>query len=80
MVAVDSIRMMDPQFEGQTKSKLGNTNIKGMVEQLVGEKLGYYLEENPRIAKKVVGKALEASRAREADSSERASFWPGFLV
>ena len=66
LTAVISVKLPQPQFEGQTKSKLGNTNIKGMVEQLVGEKLGYFLEENPRIAKKVVGKALEASRAREA--------------
>ena len=66
LTAVVSVKLPQPQFEGQTKSKLGNTNIKGMVEQLLGEKLGYYLEENPRVAKKVVGKALEASRAREA--------------
>jgi len=66
LTAVISVKLPQPQFEGQTKSKLGNTNIKGMVEQLVGEKLGYYLEENPRVAKKIVGKTLEAARAREA--------------
>ncbi len=66
LTAVISVKLPQPQFEGQTKGKLGNTNIKGMVEQLVGEKLSYYLEENPRIAKKIIGKALEASRAREA--------------
>jgi DNA gyrase subunit B len=66
LTAVVSVKLPQPQFEGQTKSKLGNTNIKGMVEQLLGEKLNYYLEENPQVAKKVVGKALEASRAREA--------------
>jgi len=66
LTAVISVKLPQPQFEGQTKSKLGNTNIKGIVEQLVGEKLGYYLEENPRVAKKIVGKALEAARAREA--------------
>jgi DNA gyrase subunit B len=66
LTAVISVKLPQPQFEGQTKSKLGNTNIKGMVEQLIGEKLAYYLEENPRVAKKIVGKALEASRAREA--------------
>ncbi len=66
LTAVISVKLPQPQFEGQTKGKLGNTNIKGMVEQLVGEKLGYYLEENPRVGKKIIGKALEASRAREA--------------
>jgi DNA gyrase subunit B len=66
LTAVISVKLPQPQFEGQTKSKLGNTNIKGIVEQLVGEKLAYYLEENPRVAKKIVSKALEASRAREA--------------
>ena len=66
LTAVISVKLPQPQFEGQTKSKLGNTNIKGIVEQLVGEKLGYYLEENPRVAKKIVDKAMEASRAREA--------------
>lgn len=66
LTTVISVKLPQPQFEGQTKSKLGNTNIKGMVEQLVGEKLGYYLEENPKVAKKIAGKALEAARAREA--------------
>ena len=66
LTAVISVKLPQPQFEGQTKSKLGNTNIKGMVEQMVGEKLGYYCEENPAVAKKIVTKALEASRAREA--------------
>ena len=66
LTAVIAIKISQPQFEGQTKSKLGNTNIKGMVEQLVGEKLGYYLEENPAVAKKIVTKSLEAARAREA--------------
>lgn len=66
LTAVISVKLPQPQFEGQTKSKLGNTNIKGMVEQLVGEKLGYYLEENPAVAKKIINKSLEAARAREA--------------
>ena len=66
LTAVISVKLPQPQFEGQTKTKLGNTNIKGMVEQLVGEKLSYYLEENPKVAKKIAGKGLEAARAREA--------------
>ncbi len=66
LTAVISVKLPQPQFEGQTKSKLGNTFVKGMVEQLVGEKLGYYLEENPAVAKKIVSKSLEAARAREA--------------
>lgn len=66
LTAVISVKLPQPQFEGQTKTKLGNTNIKGIVEQLLGEKLSYFLEENPKVAKKIVGKALEAARAREA--------------
>jgi DNA gyrase subunit B len=64
--AVVSIKMRDPQFEGQTKSKLGNSEVKGVVESFVNEKLGAFLEENPGVGKQVCGKALEAARAREA--------------
>ncbi len=66
LTAVISVKLPQPQFEGQTKSKLGNTFVKGIVEQLVGEKLGYYLEENPAVSKKIISKSLEAARAREA--------------
>jgi DNA gyrase subunit B len=66
LVAVISIRLPNPQFEGQTKTKLGNSDVKGLVEQLVNEKLGSYLEEDPRVAKKIAAKVTEASRAREA--------------
>ncbi|MBU0513192.1 MAG: DNA gyrase subunit B, partial [Proteobacteria bacterium] len=66
LVAVISIRLPNPQFEGQTKTKLGNSDVKGLVEQMVNEKLGSYLEEDPRVAKKIAAKATEASRAREA--------------
>ncbi len=66
LVAVISIRLPNPQFEGQTKTKLGNSDVKGLVEQLVNEKLGAFLEEDPRVAKKIVSKVTEASRAREA--------------
>jgi len=69
--AVLSIKMRDPQFEGQTKTKLGNSEVKGIVESLVNEKLAAYLEENPTNAKRIVLKALEAARAREAARKAR---------
>src|SRR5213076_3394777 len=58
-------------FEGQTKSKLGNTEVKGIIETIVNDKLGQYLEENPIVAKKVIGKAVDAARAREAARKAR---------
>ena len=63
---VISIKLMEPQFEGQTKTKLGNSEVKGLVEGIVYEKMGSYLEENPTVAKQILGKALEAARARDA--------------
>jgi DNA gyrase subunit B len=66
LTAVISVRIMSPQFEGQTKTKLGNSEVKGLVEQLVNEKLSVFLEENPSIAKKIIGKAVDAARARDA--------------
>ncbi|UCG39733.1 MAG: DNA gyrase subunit B, partial [bacterium] len=66
LTAVISVKLPDPQFEGQTKTKLGNSEIKGLVEAMVNEKLGAFLEENPSIGRKVVSKATEAARAREA--------------
>jgi DNA gyrase subunit B len=71
LCAVLSIKMRDPQFEGQTKTKLGNSEVKGIVESLVNEKLAAYLEENPTNAKRIVLKALEAARAREAARKAR---------
>lgn len=71
LTAVLSVRMLNPQFDSQTKSKLGNMDIKGIVEQLVNEKLSEYLEENPQTAKWIINKALEASRAREAARKAR---------
>jgi DNA gyrase subunit B len=66
LTAVISIKMRSPQFEGQTKTKLGNSEVKGLVEALVNEKLGSFLEENPTEAKKIITKVVEAARAREA--------------
>ncbi len=66
LTAIVSVRIMEPQFEGQTKTKLGNSEVKGLVESLVNEQLGIYLEENPAVGKKILSKAIDASRARDA--------------
>jgi DNA gyrase subunit B len=71
LVAVISVKLRNPQFEGQTKTKLGNSEIKGIVETAVNENLGSFLEENPPVARKILGKALEAARAREAARKAR---------
>ncbi len=71
LVAVISVKIPEPQFEGQTKSKLGNSEVKGFVEQMVGEHLARFFEENPTIAKAIVSKSLEAARAREAARKAR---------
>jgi len=71
LTAVVSIKIPQPQFEGQTKTKLGNSEAKGLVEQLVGEKLARYFEENPAVAKAIINKGLEAQRAREAAKKAR---------
>jgi len=63
---VISVKLKEPQFEGQTKTKLGNSEVKGLVEGIVYDKLGSYLEENPPVAKQILGKALDAARARDA--------------
>ncbi len=63
---VISVKLKEPQFEGQTKTKLGNSEVKGLVEGVVYDKLGNYLEENPPVAKQILGKALDAARARDA--------------
>ncbi len=66
LTAVVSVKLRNPQFEGQTKAKLGNSEVKGVVEAAVNEALGNYFEENPPVARKVIGKAVDAARAREA--------------
>ena len=71
LTAVILVKIPDPQFEGQTKNKLGNPETRGQVEQVLGEYLNYYFEENPAIARKVVGKGLLAARARKAARSAR---------
>ncbi len=71
LVAVISVKLPQPQFEGQTKMKLGNSEVKGLVEQIVGEQLGVYFEENPSVAKRIVEKVTEAARAREAAKKAR---------
>jgi DNA gyrase subunit B len=66
LAAVISIRVVDPQFEGQTKTKLGNSEVKGIVERVVGEYLSEFFEENPPVAKKIIEKTIAAARSREA--------------
>ena len=66
LVAVISVKLPDPQFEGQTKTRLGNSSIRGIIESMVSEGLGEYFEENPMVATTIVEKAAEALRAREA--------------
>jgi DNA gyrase subunit B len=71
LTAVINVKLMNPQFEGQTKMKLGNSEIKGIVESIVNETLGTYFEENPSVARKIVEKAIQAARAREAARKAR---------
>jgi DNA gyrase subunit B len=71
LTAIISVRITNPQFEGQTKTKLGNSEVKGIVESLVNEKLSTFFEENPSIAKKIIAKGVDAARARDAAKRAR---------
>ena len=71
ITAVISVKVPDPQFEGQTKSKLGNTEVEGIVQSFVGSRLKTLLEENPAVSKRIIQKAIQAAQAREAARSAR---------
>lgn len=71
LTAVILVKLTNPQFEGQTKNKLGNPEVRGYVEQVLSEYLTYYLEEHPSIARNIIGKALLAARARKAARAAR---------
>lgn len=71
LTAVLSIRIPEPQFEGQTKTKLGNSEVKGIVESVVNEGLSRFFEENPSVARKIINKCIVAARAREAARKAR---------
>jgi DNA gyrase subunit B len=71
LTAIILVKLPDPQFEGQTKNKLGNPEVRSYVEQVMNEYFNYYLEEHPAVARKIVGKALLAARARKAARAAR---------
>jgi len=71
LTSIISVKLPDPQFEGQTKTKLGNSEIKGLVETLVNEGLSNYFEENPKVIKNILDKVMEAARARDAARKAR---------
>ncbi len=71
LTAIISVRIMEPQFEGQTKTKLGNSEVKGLVESLINERLTQFFEENPIVGRKIIGKSVDAARARDAAKRAR---------
>lgn len=71
LTAIISVKIPEPQFEGQTKTKLGNSEVRGIVESLFSEKLMEFLDENPAVAKKIIEKGVQAARAREAARKAR---------
>ncbi len=79
LVCVLSVKLPEPQFEGQTKTKLGNAEMRAVVSKIVQAKLGEYFEENPKIAKELINKSLTAQRAREAARKARESFRKGVM-
>jgi DNA gyrase subunit B len=79
LAAVISVKLSEPQFEGQTKTKLGNTEIKGLVEQSTNRYLAEFLEERPSEAKAIINKALQAARARQAARKVRDTIRKGYL-
>jgi len=71
LAGIISLRIPNPQFEGQTKTKLGNLNVKGIVDSLISTQLGNFLDENPKVAKSIISKAITAAKAREAARKAR---------
>jgi DNA gyrase subunit B len=71
LTAIISVKHLDPQFEGQTKTKLGNSEVKGIVESIIGDELSLYLEKNPTEGRKIIDKCLTAARSREAARKAR---------
>lgn len=71
LASIISLRIPNPQFEGQTKTKLGNLNVKGIVDSLISTQLGNFLDENPKVARSIIGKAITAAKAREAARKAR---------
>ena len=79
LTAVISVKLPNPQFEGQTKMKLGNSEVKGIIESIVNETLGAFFEESPSVAKKIIEKAVQAARAREAAKARELARRKGIL-
>lgn len=79
LTAIISVKLCEPQFEGQTKTKLGNSEMRSFVSKVVTEKLGAYLEENPKAAKELITKSITAQRAREAARKAREAFRKGVM-
>src|SRR4029453_9072394 len=73
LTAVVSVKVPEPQFEGQTKTKLGNSEVKGIVEALVNDRMSIYLEEHPHEARRIIAKGIEAARVRAA--TRKAKEW-----
>jgi len=71
LAAVISVKLLEPQFEGQTKAKLGNSNVKGIVDSVINTELSHFLEENPEVARSIVDKSVNAAKAREAARKAR---------